>query len=78
VGLTSWDYGIVQWSINGQPLGEPLDGYAPALGSRTIRSSPLTLRDGTNELRVVVVGRNPKSQGWNAGLDVIRLQSTAP
>ena len=78
VAVTSWDYGIVQWSINGQPLGEPLDGYTPAIGCRTVQSIPVTLRGGTNELRVEVVGRNPKSRGFCAGLDVIRLLPIAP
>ncbi len=74
VAVTSWDYGIVQWSLNGRPLGEPLDGYTPAIGCRTIQSVPVTLRAGTNELRVEVKGRNRESGGYNAGLDVLLLQ----
>jgi hypothetical protein len=78
VAVTSRDYGIVRWSINGQPLGEPLDGYTPTIGCRTLQSAPVTLRDGMNELRVDVTGRNPKSQGWHAGLDVMLLKAVTP
>lgn len=78
VAVTARDYGIVQWSINGQPIGDPLDGYTPAVGSRTIQSLPLTLRSGSNELRVEVTGRNPKSQGFCAGLDVFLLRPVTP
>ncbi len=76
--VTSRDYGIVQWSINNQPLGKPLDGYTTTIGSRTVQSVPVALRDGANELRIEVVGRNLKSQGHHAGVDVILLRPTAP
>jgi hypothetical protein len=74
IAVTSWDYGIVQWSFNGQPLGEALDGYTPAIGCRTLPAIPVTLRGGTNELRVEVMGRNSQSRGFNAGLDAIVLR----
>jgi len=72
--LASWDYGRVQWSLDGRSLGPPIDGYAPSITRRVIAVGEVTLGDGPHELRVQVVGRNPQSTGYCAGLDAVVLR----
>jgi hypothetical protein len=71
------DYGMVQFSIEGKPLGQPFDGY---LADTVINAEPLDLgivelKKGAATLRITVVGTNPKSIGarhmW--GIDRIVL-----
>jgi len=73
------DYGILQLSLDGKALGEPIDCYDRGI----VNTGPLDL--GTVELskklatlRVTVVGANEKSRGprhqW--GLDYVRFRPT--
>lgn len=78
IALTSWDYGIVQWSLNDQTLGPPLDSYTPTISCHSVQEISVTLRAGTNELGLEVKGRNPKSRGYNAGLDALLLRPAKP
>jgi hypothetical protein len=75
--LASWDYGRVQWSLDGQSLGAPVDGYAPSTARRVLDAGEVTLSAGPHELRVQVVGRDLKSTGFCAGLDAIVLRPVA-
>lgn len=72
----SWDYGILRFTINGEPAGQEFDAWA----DRAIASGPIVLgaftpRDGAFLLRVEVVGANPKSKGSKSyfGLDAVTL-----
>ncbi|MCX6928926.1 MAG: DUF2961 domain-containing protein [Verrucomicrobia bacterium] len=73
----SYDYGILRFTINGQPAGKDYDAYA----SEPVASGPIELgtfapKDGKLLLRVEVVGTNPAANGTRHffGLDCIVLQ----
>ncbi|MER6366482.1 ricin-type beta-trefoil lectin domain protein [Kitasatospora sp. NPDC001527] len=75
------DHGIVQFAIDGQNLGQPIDTFdANAAGSTapyTVGQS-IHLARGDHELKVTVTGTNPASQGerYHAGLDTVTLTKT--
>ncbi len=84
----SWDYGIVQFSVNGAECGGPFDllsgqaeGARPATAGRVESTGPIDLgvhtpRRGRLVLRAEVVGKNERSVGQVAyfGLDCVRLE----
>jgi hypothetical protein len=72
--VTSWDYGIVQWSLDGQALGPSLDGYSPDTWRRVTVAKPVTLTDRPHDLQVKVVGKHPYGTGFAASLDAILLR----
>ena len=72
----SHDYGILRFSVNGQPVEKTFDGYAP----KPILSGPLELgtfqpKEGKFVLRIEVMGANPSSGGpkYYFGLDAVTL-----
>ena len=70
------DYGILRFSVNGQPAGGDADLYA----AKPIPSGPIELgmfepTDGGYRLRAEVVGKNPKSKGVYFGLDCVVADS---
>lgn len=75
----SWDYGIVQFSVNGRAVGEPFDFFSGAQGVCQA-SGPIELGSfrpdrGRLILRAEVVGGNPQASGDRAffGLDCVVL-----
>jgi D-arabinan exo alpha-(1,3)/(1,5)-arabinofuranosidase (non-reducing end) len=63
----SWDYGIVQFSINGKKAGEPVD-LCSGEKNKCAPTGPIDLgvfepKDGKMTLRAEVVGANPKAEG---------------
>jgi len=75
-GTRSWDYGILRFSVNGQPAGKDYDAYAAqAVASGPIELGTLEPVDGKLTLRVEVVGTNPASRGahYFFGLDCVVL-----
>jgi Protein of unknown function (DUF2961) len=75
----SWDYGIVQFSVNGRECGGPFDLFSGEAG-RVVPSGPIDLgvhsgRSGRLILRVETVGKNAASLGSVAffGLDCVTL-----
>jgi hypothetical protein len=76
--LTLWvvcarDYGIVQWSLNGKPVGPAVDGYSPKVVPKEIDGGVVEIKGGENRLSVKITGKSEKSTGFYAGLDAIRL-----
>lgn len=77
----SWDYGIVRVSINGTPVGEPIDLFSGRAGLCE-PTGPIELpgwhkpENGTLRLRIEVVGGNPNALGTRAffGLDAVVLE----
>ncbi len=72
----SYDYGILHFTINGQPTGQDYDAYDHA----PVASGPIDLgtaepKDGKFTLRVTVTGSNPAAKGTRSyfGLDCIVL-----
>jgi hypothetical protein len=75
------DYGIVQFSIDGKPIGKPFDGFhmPKVVSSGPIELGTIDLKKGNSTLRIQVVNTNPRSVGtrfmW--GLDCVVLKPAA-
>ena len=68
------DFGKFQFSLDGKPLGEPIDAYAPrTMPSGRISLGTMKLEAGDHRLRFDVVGKNEASTGYNFALDCIEL-----
>jgi hypothetical protein len=72
------DYGIVQFHLNGKPIGKPIDCFEP---DRVVRTGPVDLgevelKKGNATMRVEVVGTNKKAEGlrYMWGLDCVVLK----
>jgi hypothetical protein len=72
------DCGIVQFRLDGQALGKPIDGFEPEM---VISTGPLSLgtvelKKGPAVLRVEAIGSNPRSVGQRTlwGLDCVVLK----
>jgi hypothetical protein len=72
--VTSWDYGIAVWMLDGQPLGPAVDGYSPTTSRQVTTAARVTLADRPHQLAVEMVARHPQSSGYSAGLDAILLR----
>ena len=75
-GTTSWDYGILRFSINGKRVEKDFDAYTKeSRASGPIELGVFEPKDGQMVLRVEVVGANPASRGTKAyfGLDCVVL-----
>lgn len=75
-GTKAADYGILRFSINGQPAGPDYDAYNPdPIASGPIELGTFTPKDGVLILRVEIVGTNPASTGarYYFGLDCVTL-----
>ena len=69
------DYATVQAALNGTPLGKPLDLYDPVVSNTgPLRFPDVTMKPGTNELTLKIVGANPKARkAYMVGLDYLRF-----
>ncbi len=71
------DYGIVEISLDGKPLSEPIDLYEPQVvttGLLSFKTPALTA--GKHELMFEIVGSNPKAvKSAMVGIDFIRLRA---
>lgn len=75
-GTKAIDYGIVQYSLNGRTVGSPIDGYNEGVvPTNAIDLGVVDLKKGTAKLKMEVVGKNPKSTGFMAGLDGVVLEA---
>ncbi|WP_405004022.1 ricin-type beta-trefoil lectin domain protein [Kitasatospora purpeofusca] len=73
------DHGIVQFAIDGQNLGQPIDTYSAA--AAVVPYAPgqsVRLARGDHELRITVVDTNPASTGarFHTGIDTVTLTKT--
>ena len=76
-GTKSYDYGILRFTINGQPAEKDYDAYAPEpVASGPIELGTFTPKDGKFLLRAEVVGSNKAAKGAGCffGLDCVVLQ----
>jgi hypothetical protein len=72
----SWDYGIVEFSVNGQPALTTLDGWSEhAVATGPIDLGVFDIPNGEVVLRVEVIGANPATRGTKSyfGLDCISV-----
>jgi hypothetical protein len=79
VGVTltkARDYGIVQLSLDGKAVGEPIDLYNPAVvASGRIELGTHELAAGQHQLTVQIVGANPNAiPSYMFGLDRVILE----
>ncbi len=72
------DYGVVQFSLDGKPLGKPIDCFEPVkvLATGPIDLGTVELKKGDAVLRLEVTGTNEKSVGvrYMFGLDCVVLK----
>jgi len=73
------DYAIVSFLLDGEPVGDTLDTYAPEVApSGRISLGLVTLAQGIHRLTVKAVGWNPKKEGdkesARLGIDCISLK----
>jgi hypothetical protein len=74
---TSWDYGIVQASLDGKPMGEPADCYAPDVRLRDLLPlGTAHLTAGEHVLRFQAVDKNKESrgQGYLMGINYVTVR----
>ena len=72
------NFGVVQVSIDGRPLGAPYDGYAARWRvAAPLSLGTLALSEGKHILTLTVIGKNEASTDYLAGLDLLVLDSTA-
>ncbi len=72
------NFGVVQVSIDGRPLGAPFDGYAATLQrAEPLSLGTLALSEGRHLLTMTVTGKNEAATDYLAGLDLLVLDSTA-
>ncbi len=70
----SWDYAIIQLSVDGRKVGEAKDTYAPAVMPPVkVTYGPLTLRAGPHKLTFTALDKNPASKGYYMGIDCIKF-----
>jgi hypothetical protein len=68
------DYGIVKVKLDGVPIGEPFDGFAPGVArSGRIQLDETHLSAGAHTLTFEVTGKNPQATGFFTGLDCVIL-----
>jgi len=72
---TSWDYAIVQMTMDGEPLGEPVD----TLTETVLQTEPLNfgvkhLAAGQHLFRFTAMDKNPESRGYLMGIDYILVK----
>lgn len=69
------DYGIVQLSLDGSPLGGPIDLYDPEVVTTGVLTFPdILMKKGEKALTIKVTGANPQAaKSFMVGLDYIRL-----
>ncbi|NCO38262.1 MAG: hypothetical protein COZ06_20365 [Armatimonadetes bacterium CG_4_10_14_3_um_filter_66_18] len=72
--VTSWDYGLCQWSLNGTPLGAPFDAHSQTLGVEALPGTVVALGEGPSVLRIEATGKDEYANGHNAGLDALVLK----
>ncbi|MGN6273865.1 MAG: carbohydrate-binding protein [Protaetiibacter sp.] len=67
--------GTVQLSVDGAPVGSPIDGHATTAGYRQYSAGFVTVGSGgIGELRVSVTGKNAASASYAVYLDYVELR----
>jgi hypothetical protein len=71
------DYGIVSLAVNGAQLGQPFDGYNSYVTvNKAVEFGSVQLSAGTHQLTFTLVGKNPSSISYVAGIDYLQLVKT--
>lgn len=73
------NYGVAQVSLDGTPVGEPFDAYAPELDqSGPVSMGEVLVSAGKHELGITVTGRNRRASGCAISVRSVRLRPIAP
>jgi hypothetical protein len=72
------DYGRYQASLDGVKLGGVLDFYSENLTDKEFHLLDFWPEPGVYTLRLECVGKSAKSEGWNLGLESVRLRERRP
>jgi hypothetical protein len=68
------DYGIVQVSVNGTPVGTPTDLYGDKVAvSPAVDLGTVDLTDGANAIGLDTTGKNDKSSNYIVGVDYFKF-----
>ncbi len=70
----SYDFGIYRVTLDGQPIGEPIDAFSPDIEVVQHRFGDAPIAPGEHSLTLECVGMNPNSKGYLIGLDSVRLR----
>jgi len=71
----SFDYGLVQVSVNGRKVGAPVDTYAAQIEpGLAVELGTGEVTEGAVRVRFEVTGRSPKSPGYYFGVDCIDVR----
>jgi hypothetical protein len=72
------DFGNVEASIDGRPLGNRFAGYAKKVErSGWFDMGEVELRPGRHTLRFTVVDQDKRSSNYRMGIDCLRLRASA-
>ncbi|MFQ6130442.1 MAG: glycoside hydrolase family 172 protein [Armatimonadota bacterium] len=71
---SSYDYGVWQFVLDGEPLGAPRDMYSANTQLDDVLLGVRELAAGEHVLDVQTVGKNPQSTGVYMGLDALALR----
>jgi hypothetical protein len=72
----AFDYGIFQFYLDGEKLGEPLDLYSAQNITRLATLGARQLSQGDHRLRIEIVGANPAAKPrYMLGLDYLRFEA---
>jgi hypothetical protein len=74
----SYDFGRFQPSLDGVPLGDPIDLYSPEITSQEFHLLDFWPEPGRHVLRLQGEGKNPASSGYCLGLESVRLRERRP
>ena len=75
----SFDFGIIQFYLDGEKLGEPMDAYNPFVITNGVNLMGVkTLTKGTHTLTAEVVGKNAKASGYLLGFDAFYVDPVLP
>lgn len=70
----SYDFGVWQFSLDAQPLGQPRDMYSAETRVEDVLLGARELTAGAHVLEVRTVSKNPSSSGVYMGLDALALR----
>jgi Protein of unknown function (DUF2961) len=69
------DYAVVTLTIDGKPLGDPIDLYARQVEhSGTVKLGVAELTPGPHMLKIAITGKNAKSSNTLVGMDWIKVE----
>jgi hypothetical protein len=72
------DFGRYQAILDGVPVGDPMDFYAPEVSSKEFPLLDLWPEPGKHILRLEYRGKNKLSDGMSLGIESIRLRQRRP